>query len=82
MKFIIRKVSNKMDYDIEKGTIYKLLSSGFPGERKHFIRQHLKQQEKTTDRFRKRENSGPYKEGMDILENWKQRRICLIKKDY
>ena len=31
---------NKMDYDIGKGeTIYKLLSSGFPGERKHFIRQ-------------------------------------------
>ena len=29
-----------MDYDIGKGeTIYKLLSSGFPGERKHFIRQ-------------------------------------------
>lgn len=66
-----KEVSNKMDYDIGKGeTIYKLLSSGFPGERKHFIRQAF---ETAGENYRPIQEEGktvivPYKEGMDILE--------------
>ena len=66
-----KKVNNKMDYDIGKGeTIYKLLSSGFPGERKHLVRQAF---ETAGEKYRPIQEEGktvivPYKDGMDILE--------------
>ena len=67
-----KEVRNKMDYDIGKGeTIYKLLSSGFPGERKHLVRQAF---ETAGESYRPIQEEGktvivPYKDGMDILEN-------------
>ncbi len=66
-----KEVHNKMDYDIGKGeTIYKLLSSGFPGERKHLVRQAF---ETAGESYRPIQEEGktvivPYKDGMDILE--------------
>ena len=66
-----REVGHKMDYDIGEGrTIYKLLSSGFPGKNSHLVRQAFRT---AGENYRPIKDEGktvivPYGESMDLLQ--------------